>query len=108
MKKYFEALEPALAYWRNLSARERTILSVGGIIVALLLFYGMAWAPIQKSLVQLRKQVPEEYSQLQWMRNQVERVKQLRASAPATQNGGSLLSVVERSSQALDLQKYVK
>jgi general secretion pathway protein M len=108
MKPLFTKLDPLLIYWRNLSARERMLVGGGGAVLGVLLFYGAIWAPIQANLTTLRKQVPQEHQQVQWMRAQVERVKKLQASAPAATQSGGLLSFVERSAQSLDLQKYVK
>ncbi|HEY8553651.1 MAG TPA: type II secretion system protein M [Burkholderiales bacterium] len=97
-----------LEYWRGLAPRERTALALGGAVAAILLFYGLVWEPFQRDLARLRETVPQEYQQLQWMRAQLERVQQLRASAGRTVPGGGLLSFVEQSAQAYNIRANVR
>lgn len=108
MKKLLDTLEPALALWRNFSARERMMIGAAAIALGLFLFYVLVWLPIQRNLATLRIDVPKEHQQVAWMRAQVERVHQLQANAPVSLPSGGLLSYVERSAQGRDLQKYVK
>lgn len=97
-----------LNYWRGLAPRERLVVGVGGALVALLLFYALLWAPLQGDLARLRTNVPREEQQLQWMRAQVSRVKQLRAAAPSMVQGQGLLSFVEQSAQAYNIRTNIK
>jgi general secretion pathway protein M len=103
-----EVYARALTYWRGLAVRERMILAGGGALAALLLLYALLWAPLQSDLNRLRADVPKEYQQLQLMRTQATRVKQLRAAAPATTQNGGLLSFVEQSAQAYNIRQNIK
>lgn len=103
-----ELYQNALTYWRGLAARERMVLALGGAAAALLLLYGLVWAPLQRDLARLRAAVPQEQQQLQWMRAQAGRIQQLRASASAAVPGGGLLSFVEQSAQAYNIRNNVR
>lgn len=97
-----------LAYWRGLTPRERAVLTLGGAVAAILLLYGLVWAPFQQDLARLRAAVPQQQQQLQWMRAQLERVQQLRANAGRTVPGGGLLSFVEQSAQAYNIRANIR
>lgn len=101
-------LDRALAYWSSLAPRERVMLGGGGILAAVLLFYGLLWAPLRSDINRLRVDVPREQQQLQWMRAQAGRIQQLRASAPTTMPGGGLLSFVEQSAQTQGIRTNIK
>lgn len=103
-----QLLDPVLAYWRTLSARERLILGGGAILLVLVLLYSIAWAPLQLDLTRLRANVPKAHEQLQWMRSQENRIRQLRASFPAASHGGGLLSFVEQSAKSYGVQQSIK
>lgn len=105
MKELYQGM---LAYWRGLAARERAVLAFGGAVSAVLLLYGLAWAPLQRDLARLREAVPQEYQQLQWMRAQASRIKQLRAAASTTVPGDGLLSFVEQSAQTYNIRTNVR
>jgi general secretion pathway protein M len=105
MKQLFDR---ALTYWRTLSARERLILGGGATALLLVLLYSAAWAPLQQDLARLRVSVPKAHEQLQWMRSQENRVRQLRANAPATSQAGGLLSFVEQSAKSHGVQQSIK
>ncbi len=98
----------AAAYWRGLAARERLVAAGGGAAATVLLLYAAVWAPLQRDLAGLRVNVPKEHQQLQWMRAQAGRVKQLRAGAATTIPGGGLLSFVEQSAQAYQIRDHVR
>ena len=103
-----EAYQRALAYWRGLAARERAVLALGAVVAALLLFYALLWAPLQRDLERLRAGVPKAYEQLQWMRAQATRIKQLRAAATTAVLRGGLLSFVEQSAQSYNIREHIK
>lgn len=100
--------QTAINYWRGLAARERAVLVAGGALAAILLLYALAWAPLQRDLARLRATVPEEQQQLQWMRTQANRIKQLRAAAATKIPGDGLLSFVEQSAQAYNIRTNVR
>lgn len=103
-----ELYQRMLTYWRGLAARERMVLGFGGALAVALLLYALAWAPLQRDVARLRAAVPQEYQQLQWMRSQAGRIKQLRAAASTAVPGGGLLSFVEQSAQAYNIRSNVR
>ena len=103
-----ETYQRALTYWRGLAARERAVLALGGVVAALLLFYALLWAPLQRDLERLRAGVPKTYEQLQWMRAQATRIKQLRSTAATAVPRGGLLSFVEQSAQSYNIHQSIK
>lgn len=102
-----EIYHRVLTYWRGLAARERAVLA-GGALAALLLFYALLWAPLQRDLARLRVDVPKEYQQLQWMRTQADRIQQLRSTSPKTVPGNGLLSFVEQSARTYNIREFIK
>ncbi|MFL6622055.1 MAG: type II secretion system protein GspM [Sulfurifustaceae bacterium] len=98
----------ALTYWNSLAPRERLVLGSGLVIAAVLLLYGLLWAPLRNDINRLRVEVPREQQQLQWMRAQAGRIQQLRAAAPTALPGGGLLSFVEQSAQTHGIRANIK
>jgi general secretion pathway protein M len=100
--------QQALAYWRGLAPRERLLVLAGGVLVAVLLFYSLLWAPLQRELTRLRADVPGKYEELQWMRSQTARLKVLRSAEPVATQSSGLLSFVEQSAQTYNIRQFIK
>ncbi|HEX9811703.1 MAG TPA: type II secretion system protein M [Burkholderiales bacterium] len=103
-----ESYQRALLYWRGLAPRERSLVAGGGALAVALLCYGLLWAPLQRDLARLRVNVPTRYEELQWMRSQTARLKVLRSAAPAALQTNGILSFVEQSAQAYNIQQFIK
>jgi general secretion pathway protein M len=103
-----EIYQRALVYWRGLAPRERVLVAGGGALAVVLLCYALLWAPLQRELTRLRVDVPTKYEELQWMRSQTARLKVLRTAAPAALQSNGILSFVEQSAQAYNIQQFVK
>ncbi len=101
MKEWFESLEQ----------RERRILIGGAVTLLLLSVYFLGWEPFINGLHELRKSTQLKQSELVWMQNAVQEVKQLQATqiAPARfDSDQSLLGVIDRSAKAKKLGDSVK
>jgi general secretion pathway protein M len=98
-------LEPYLARWRQLEARERRLLAWGGIALVLFLLYVSIWAPMRADIKRLRVSVPQNQTKLALMRIQAQEVAQLRASTPTATPSGNLLSTVEQSAMNRGLRQ---
>ena len=99
MKAWFDALAP----------RERIMVSIAVVVVALLLVYAAAWSPLASSVTSLRESVDEQQSLKQWMQQSAAEVNRLRSTA----GGGagdrrSLLAVVDQTSKQSQLAPAVK
>jgi hypothetical protein len=54
--------------WSKLSARDRRIVAIGGVVVALLLAWSLAWLPLADSRASLRTTAAANATALAWMR----------------------------------------
>ncbi|VAW95103.1 hypothetical protein MNBD_GAMMA20-2415 [hydrothermal vent metagenome] len=104
MKTWFESLD----------LRERRMLIIGSVLLGVMLFYLLVWEPLEHGVETLRKSNAEQQTQLQWMQQAVDEVKQLRGGSgrPAQlAKGQSLLSAIDdvaRSNQLADALKRVQ
>ncbi len=83
-------------WWFAQSARDRRILSIGGVLASLLLGYALIWLPLERSAEEWRRRASAADASVIWMRDAVQR---LRASGPAPassqRDDRSLLAVVD-------------
>jgi general secretion pathway protein M len=93
-------LDPYRDRWRALAPRERLVVSVGAGVLAVILFYLLLWAPMQRELNRLRAAVPQDAVRVAQMRAQAMQVQQLRMSGARLNGGGSVLAVVEQTATA--------
>jgi len=100
--------QQALAYWRSLAPRERTLIVAGSALAIILLCYSLLWAPLQRDLTRLRTDVPTKNAELQWMRTQTARLKVLRSAAPTAAQSSGILSFVEQSAQTYNIRQFIK
>ena len=98
------------AYWLGLEPRERLILSVGGVVVAMILFYALVWQPWQKSIASMQKSIQTLRSDLVWVRQHAPIIKSGGQGLKVKQQGQdqSLLSVVESTAKKNQLNKAIQ
>ena len=98
------------AYWLGLEPRERLILSVGGVVVAVILFYALVWQPWQKSITSMEKSIQTLRSDLVWVRQHAPIIKSGGQGLKVKQQGQdqSLLSVVESTAKKNQLNKAIQ
>ncbi|MDX5333739.1 MAG: type II secretion system protein M [Gammaproteobacteria bacterium] len=93
----------------QLTPRDRRILIAGGAIALPLLFYVLAWAPLQRQITQLETSVAAQRASFSWMQSAAVEVARLRTrNANLAQAGGSLLSIVNQSAQRHELAKTIQ
>lgn len=93
----------------QLSPRDRRILIAGAAVALPLLFYVLAWAPLQRQITQLETSVAAQRASFSWMQSAAVEVARLRArNANLAQTGGSLLSIVNQSAQRHELAKTIQ
>jgi len=98
-------------YWLSLQARERLILGVGAIGVALILLFAMLLQPLHKALGHMEQALPGLRINLTWMRQQSEAIQLSGgrvSSAPQKGAGQSLLSVVEQTARRAQLKQAIQ
>ncbi|MBD3620400.1 MAG: type II secretion system protein M [Chromatiales bacterium] len=63
----------------QLSPRDRRILIAGAAVALPLLFYVLAWAPLQRQITQLETSVAAQRASFSWMQSAAVEVARLRA-----------------------------
>ncbi len=71
-----------LAYWNARTQRERFVLAVGAVALALMLGYALLWYPARQGVTQLQNTLPQLRADLNAMRVQSEEFARLRQAAP--------------------------
>ena len=86
--------------WQSLTLNEQRIASGLLTVLALLLMYGLLWAPGQKARQRLSISVPEKQAQLALMKLQVNEIAALRsASGIVMTNPQNLKTTIENSAR---------
>lgn len=93
--------------WNGLEARERRLLRIGAVLLALVLLYTGLLVPIQVELRRLRSAVPEARHQLAEMRAQAAAVQPLRGRQARPPAPGTLVPIVEQSASARGLRASI-
>ena len=86
-------------YWQGLESRERLLLTVGGGLVFLILFYSLVWEPWHHRIKTLRVEVPSRYADLVWLTWQKDHLKGLktRSAARKLTKPTAVLTFIEQS-----------
>ncbi len=85
-----------MAWWRNLSIRERLLVGLVLPLVAAVLFYLYLWQPTYSQVKRLRLSVPEKNATLAWMQHRLSTADMGSESEPAVDAGGPILTVIEK------------
>ena len=67
------------AWWHAQTVRDRRVLVVGAIIVAVLLVWALAWLPLSRARAGLAVQVAQQRTDLAWMRQALGQARALDA-----------------------------
>jgi len=95
-------------WFTSLAPRERAMVSIAAVVVALALVYAVAWGPLASSVSRLQQSVEEQQGLKQWMQQSAAEVNQLRGAAGASDDHRSLLAVVDQTSKQSQLGPAVK
>jgi general secretion pathway protein M len=89
---------PLALWWRGLAARERTVLTAGGVLIILALLWWVAIQPAWRMLAQAPAEHERLDVQLQQMQREAAEAQQLRAlpPLPTDQAGLALRAATER------------
>jgi general secretion pathway protein M len=94
-----------LTFWLARNARERAILTVGGMFVLLALLYGLAWLPISEGRKKLVANLPQLRADAAQMRANLQEITGLQANTGAA--SGDAKQAVESALQAAGLREKV-
>ncbi len=85
--------------WQSLTLNEQRI--AGGLltVIALLLIYGLLWAPGQKARQRLAISVPQKQAQLAQMKLQANEIAALRSAGSVMANPQNLKTTIENSAR---------
>jgi general secretion pathway protein M len=99
------------AWWDGLQARERRMLGVGAVVVALMLGWALLWYPLSHARSDLASRVARQRDDLAWMRQALGETKNLRAQGAhsrADRQGKSLLALADVSARGAGLTGALK
>lgn len=92
-------------FWLARNARERAILTVGGVFVLLALLYGLAWLPISEGRKKLVANLPQLRADAAQMRANLQEITGLQANTGAA--SGDARQAIESALQAAGLRDKV-
>lgn len=97
-------------YWLNLSSRDQKFLSIGLLLVLIILFYSLIWAPVQSNLKRLRTQVVSQSADLAWMQQQATEIRKhnKNLSLSSGKSALPLLTVVDQTAKILKIRDRIK
>jgi general secretion pathway protein M len=87
------------AWFTGLSEREQKLVSVGGIVGILVIFYFGVWSPISSAAAEQKLAVESDKKLLSWVQEQSSRASILRQSSNKTTFSGSLTQVVNQTTR---------
>lgn len=102
----------ALKDWfYGLAPRERVMVAVAAVVVAIAIFYYGLWHPLDGALANARDQVTAESNQARWMLGVRDEAQLLRSSSHHSEpkgQGESLLTIVDATSRTNNLGDAVR
>ena len=97
-------------WWFNLAERERKMLSVGGVVVGVLLFYTIIWGPSFSVVSMYETRVNTQRSLLQYLQAAKMQIQQYQTQGiqVVSTSHGNLLTTVEQSATQHHLTTFLK
>ena len=99
------------AWWSALSERDRRMLSIGGLVVAALLFWALWFDPLLQSRRNLADSVKQAEADLVYMQSASQRLAAMQSTGTATvfdRGGRSLLALADASAREAQLANVLK
>lgn len=100
-----------VTWWNQLAARDRRVLLVGGIVVAIFLIWSFVWHPLATEQDRLNKQLDNTRRDLAFVRVaevEVERLRNAGVRSRADRQGKSLLALADVSARGAGLEDVLK
>jgi general secretion pathway protein M len=98
------------AYWNELSPRDRRVLAIGAVVVAVLLGWAFVWHPLDRKRSELEQRVALERQSLAFVRGAAATLAGERpgAGAGAARAGRSLLALADASARDAGLEAALR
>jgi general secretion pathway protein M len=99
------------AWWQAQSARDRRVLAIGIVLVALLLGWAFIWFPLTHAREQLQARVERQRNDLAWMRQASGELATLRANGArgrVDRQGKSLFALADVTARGAGLTAALK
>lgn len=94
------------AWWQGLQTRERRMLGIGAIVVAILLGWALLWHPLAQQRSRLIKRVDIQRDDLAWMHQALAQAREIHAQGTRgsiSRQGKSLLALADGSARSAGL-----
>lgn len=98
-------------FFAGLNTRDRRLLVIGSIVVAILILYGLVWAPLSNKVARLQVTVTEQKQLESWMNQasqEVLRLRKMSAPTSGTQPRQSLLALTDQTAKQQGLAQSIK
>lgn len=90
------------AKWESLNEREQKLVGIGGVALAVAVFYWGLWQPLGNAMEKNQKLLVKQQSTNVWAQDAIKQIKS--ASGAANSGGGSLSQIVNTSSRRFNVQ----
>lgn len=101
------------AWWSTLQTRERLMVVIGALCLGIIVLWLMVWEPLSTRRDELSQRVEAAQETLVWMQQASRQIEQQRTIrddgiAASTDDGRSLLSVIDASAKQANLRKPIQ
>lgn len=86
-------------WWQGLNNQERKLVTIGGIFVAIFVFYKAIWQPLNNSIDQTQSKLDKQQELLVWVTNETARYAAASRTSGAKRPGGSLSSIINSTAR---------
>ena len=86
-------------WWKQLSNQEQKLVSIMGVVIGIFILYNLIWQPLNENLTKAEKKLARQQALLSWVDENTARFKHLSKNSPSKSRGGSLSSIVNRTSR---------
>jgi len=97
-------------YWRRLQSRERVLIGMAAVVVAIVIVWTLIWEPLHDARRSMVEQIAGQRALLDWLDRIEPEVEQLRANPDPRPSleGESTLAVIDRGARAAGLAGALK
>jgi len=99
-----------IEYWRQLQTRERRLISIAVLVIALIMAWTLVWEPLREARRTMAEQIAGQRALLDWLDRAEPEVEGLRGSRgpERSMEGQSTLAVIDAGARAAGLAGALK